>query len=302
MKPCSLPTHTSLLRTCVRTEGGVVQIWNVYAPSSSSRGRAEIWGLIGDSDHKGNFIISGDFNMTTTSHDRWPSAQGNTMCGEELERWTSLCWKHSLVEITHPQGFTWNNNKRGPERREAMIDRFYLKDQNWGFLEVSSFYSLEGSISDHKLVGVRWDTHIGTSNKSKPLFKLNVSLLKDPMVHKVITKFWEFGEREYLEPFERWSQSISMIADFLSFWGKRKSKERRCVESRVRGILELFHNNPPENEEQQVKHSKDVADLDAILDYRREGLAVRAKLGWTLKRDMPSRYLFSKIKRLGIQD
>lgn len=136
-----------------------------------------------------------------------------------------------------------------------------------------------GTIYDHKMI----ICSIERQGKRKGgLYKVNTSILGDKMARKVNKVIWYFCEEEWFDPVGRWREGLALVANLYSYWGKKKVGERRGKEERVRRDLEVFDANPPKEGEEQSRCNQLIAKLDELLEYRRRGLALRAKMNWAL--------------------
>ena len=207
----------------------------------------------------------------------------------EEEAWEDLCSTHGLREPVSSNSFTWSNNRAPPDNVMARLDRFYLSAPGaWGGsfgIKTSPFSAL----SDHCLITLVIRAEV---RRTKGYFKLNTSLLKDKATKLVIPAIWDWVSKYYKQPQAAWKKGISLCKDFFSQLGKVRASERNAKLDLIETSLQGFLIHPPVKDEDWETFGNLKKEFDKILEYKREGLAIRAKMRWALDGDLPSKYFF----------
>ena len=271
---------------------------NVYAPSGVHKQiereeffRIElIQALIPNTD---NIILGGDCNCILGASDS--SRPENTPLSNELKGIIrNFAFKDVLTAKKSRPEYTYYRNEYA-----ARLDRIYVSKL---YQHIVNTATIPAYFSDHLSVAVEFN--ISTQVQiGRPLWKLNVSLLKDDLIKENVKIVWSHLQRKkqsFPDIIAWWDELVKPnLKKFYIEQGREKKKYQygliNYLEINLRHQYEIANNTG-------INNFDEIKLIKAEIDLHREkiavGVKIRSRVQDCLANETMSRYLIAKQKEI----
>ncbi|CAM2107005.1 unnamed protein product [Caretta caretta] len=291
-----------LLHLRVRIEGLVVNLVNVYAPTSGPERLQfyqQAFAFLGTLDSHECLVLGGDFITTLKEQDR----SGTEQSPAAVDTLQEIVEHHSLVDIWrdhHPDDTSTFTFVRVEAHRlsHSRLDRIYLSHFHLSRAHSSSIQL--APFSDHHLATVT--ASLCAERPGPAYWHFNNSLLED---EGFVTSFWEFwlawrGQRRAF-PLARqwWDLGKVRTRLFCRDYTRGTSRRRNAVIEQVeREVLELERRLAASPEDPLLcgvcREKRE--ELWALKDHRARGTFVRSRIRLLREMDRSSRFFYALEK------
>ncbi|CAM2112210.1 unnamed protein product [Caretta caretta] len=294
-----------LLHLRVRLEGLVVNLVNIYAPTSGPerlRFFQRASAFLGTLDPHECLVLGGDFNTTLEERDR----SGTEQCPAAADVLREIVDHHSLVDVWrdhHPDDtstFTFVQVE-ARRARHSRLDRIYLSRFHLSQAHSSSIRP--APFSDHHLATV---TVSLCAEKPGPAYwHFNNSLLEDVGFVASFREFWLAwrGQRHAFPSARRWWDLGKVRARlFCRDYTRGASRRRDAAMGQLeREVFELERRLAASPEDPSLCGAcrEKREELRALEDHRARGAFVRSRIRLLREMDRGSRFFYALEKRGG---
>ncbi|CAM2112213.1 unnamed protein product [Caretta caretta] len=294
-----------LLHLRVRLEGLVVNLVNIYAPTSGPerlRFFQRASAFLGTLDPHECLVLGGDFNTTLEERDR----SGTEQCPAAADVLREIVDHHSLVDVWrdhHPDDTSTFTFVRVEARRarHSRLDRIYLSRFHLSQAHSSSIRP--APFSDHHLATV---TVSLCAEKPGPAYwHFNNSLLEDVGFVASFREFWLAwrGQRRAFPSARRWWDLGKVRARlFCRDYTRGASRRRDAVMGQLeREVFELERRLAASPEDPSLCGAcrEKREELRALEDHRARGAFVRSRIRLLREMDRGSRFFYALEKKRG---
>ncbi|CAM5102199.1 unnamed protein product [Natator depressus] len=294
-----------LLHLRVRMEGLVVNLVNIYAPTTSPK-RPQFYQRVSDFlstlDSHECLVLGGDFNTTLEEQD----CSGAELSPAAANILREIVEHHSLVDVWrdhHPDDtstFTFVQVE-AHRSHHSRLDRIYLS--RFHLSQAHSSNIRLAPFSDHHLATI---TASLCAEKPGPAYwHFNNSLLED---EGFVTSFWEFWlawreQRRAFPSAQRWWDLGKVRAKlFCRDYTRGTSRRRNAViEQLEREVLEMERHLAARPEDPFLCRAcrEKQEELRALEDHRARGAFVRSRIRLLREMDRGSRFFYALEKMRG---
>ncbi|CAM5108431.1 unnamed protein product [Natator depressus] len=294
-----------LLHLRVRMEGLVVNLVNIYAPTTSPK-RPQFYQRVSDFlstlDSHECLVLGGDFNTTLEEQD----CSGAELSPAAANILREIVEHHSLVDVWrdhHPDDtstFTFVQVE-AHRSHHSRLDRIYLS--RFHLSQAHSSNIRLAPFSDHHLATI---TASLCAEKPGPAYwHFNNSLLED---EGFVMSFWEFWlawreQRRAFPSAQRWWDLGKVRAKlFCRDYTRGTSRRRNAViEQLEREVLEMERHLAARPEDPFLCRAcrEKQEELRALEDHRARGAFVRSRIRLLREMDRGSRFFYALEKMRG---
>ncbi|CAM2118937.1 unnamed protein product [Caretta caretta] len=294
----AMPGH--LLHLRVRIEGLVVNLVNIYAPTTSPKRPQfyqQVSNFLGTLDSHECLVPGGDFNTTLEEQDR---------SGAELNILRGIVEHHSLVDVWrdhHPDDTSTFTFVRVEAHRSHYfrLDRIYLS--RFHLSQARSSNIRLAPFSDHHLATIT--ASLRAERPGPAYWHFNSTLLEDEGFMTSFREFW-LAWREQRCAFSsawRWWDLGKVCAKLFCHdytWGTSR-RRNAAIEQLEREVLEMERRRAASPEDPffcgacREKREK----LRALEDHRARGAFVRSRIRLLREMDRGSRFFYTLEKTRG---
>ncbi|CAM2109436.1 unnamed protein product [Caretta caretta] len=294
-----------LLHLRVHIEGLVVNLVNVYAPTSGPE-RLQFYQqastFLSTLDSKKCLVLGGDFNTTLEERDR----SGTEQCLAAADTLQEIVEHHSLVDIwrdNHPDDTSTFTFVQVEAHRSShsWLDRIYLSRFRLSRAHSSSIRL--APFSDHHLATV---TASLCAEKPGPAYwHFNNSLLEDEGFVMSFQEFWLAwrGQQRAFPSARQWWDLGKVRARLFCHDYTRGTSRRRntAIEQLEREVLELERRLAASPEDPLLCGAcrEKLEELRALEDHQAQGAFVRSRIRLLWEMDRSSRFFYALEKRRG---
>uniref|UniRef100_A0A452HFR9 Reverse transcriptase domain-containing protein n=1 Tax=Gopherus agassizii TaxID=38772 RepID=A0A452HFR9_9SAUR len=294
-----------LLHLRVRVEGLVVNLVNVYAPTSAPE-RLHFYqqasAFLGSLDPRECLVLGGDFNTTLEERDR----SGTEQCPAAADVLREIVDRHSLVDVWrdhHPDDVSTFTFVRVEAHRSchSRLDRIYLSRFHLSRAHSSSVRP--APFSDHHLATVT--ASLCAERPGPAYWHFNNSLLEDAGFVASFREFWLAwrGQRRAFSSVRRWWDLGKVRARLFCRDYTRGASRRRdaAIGQLEREVLELERRLAVNPEDPSLCGAcrEKREELRALEDHRARGAFVRSRIHLLREMDRGSRFFYALEKRRG---
>ncbi|CAM2118680.1 unnamed protein product [Caretta caretta] len=302
-RPTSFPGR--LLHLRVRLEGLVVNLVNVYAPTSGPerlRFFQQASAFLGTLDPHECLVLSGDFNTTLEERDR----SGTKQCPAAADVLREIVDHHSLVDVWRDHHlddvltFTFVRVE-AHRSRHSRLDRIYLSHYHLSQAHSSSIQL--APFSDHHLATVM--VSLCAAGPGPAYLHFNNSLLEDVGFVASFREFWLAwrGQRCALPSARGWWDLGKVHTQLFCRDYTRGASRRRdaAIGQLEREVLELERclAASPEDPSLCGACREKREELRALKDHQARGAFVRSRIRLLREMDRSSRFFYALEKKRG---
>ncbi|CAM2106147.1 unnamed protein product [Caretta caretta] len=294
-----------LLHLWVHLEGLVVNLVNVYAPTSGPerlRFFQQASAFLGTLDPHECLVLGGDFNTTLEEWDR----SGTEQCLAAVDVLREIVDHHSLVDVWrnhHPDDVSTFTFVRVEARRScySRLDRIYLSRFHLSQAHSSSIRP--ASFSDHHLATVT--VSLCAERLGPAYWHFNNSLLEDVSFVASFREFWLAwrGQQCAFPSAWRWWDLEKVRARlFCRDYTQGASRRRDAAIGQLeREVLELERHLAASSEDPSLCGAcrEKREELRALEDNQARGAFVRSRIRLLREMDRGSRFFYALEKKRG---
>ncbi|CAM2098380.1 unnamed protein product [Caretta caretta] len=294
-----------LLHLRVHLEGLVVNLVNIYAPTSGPerlRFFQQVSAFLGTLDPQECLVLGGDFNTTLEERDR----SGTKQCLAAMDILREIVIHHSLVDVWrdhHPDDALMFTFVRVEARRSrySRLDRIYLSRLHLSQAHSSSIRP--APFSDHHLATVT--VSLCAERAGPAYWHFNNSLLEDVGFVASFREFWLVwrGQRHAFPSARRWWDLGKVhIWLFCCDYTRGASWRRDAAIGQLeREVLELERRLATSPEDPSLCGAcwEKREELRALEDHRARGAFVRSCIRLRREMDRGSHFFFAREKKRG---
>ncbi|CAM2119654.1 unnamed protein product [Caretta caretta] len=298
-----MPGH--LLHLRVRMEGLMVNLVNIYAPTTSPK-RPQFYqrvsNFLGTLDSHECLVLGGDFNTTLEEQDR--SGAELTPAAANILR--EIVEHHSLVDVWHDHHpddtstftFVWVEAHLS---QHSCLDRIYLS--RFHLSQAHSSNIRPAPFSDHHLATITASLH--AERLGPAYWHFNNSLLEDEGFVTFFREFWLAWREQWcaFPSAQRWWDLGKVRAKLFCRDYTRGTSRRRnaAIEQLEREVLEMERRlaASPEDPFLCGACQEKREELQALEDHHARGAFVRSRIRLLREMDRGSRFFYALEKTRG---